>query len=526
MNSTDSAPDLDTLTSTLASLAQHLTDVATTAQASTTHPGGPTDPPLSNRVRERSAIRAAAAILSATDRLMAAVVGLLSHTTHRGIIAEEGVTTSTWLRVFAARTVGDEKMLTATVERLADMPAVSAWFADGTISWPTVRGIVAATRNLTGDQRRWLDDTLAADRDRVCRLDADQVVAAADRLADQARPDLHADRERRQFHRQRFAVHPRLDGTSHVTGEFDAEATATLLAGLDTTTDADGHAHDDGDDADSGDDVDWRVLRGRSNAATLIAIVEGHLAGGRGGRARPSMLVITDATTLARDTTADTLAAGTASSAAGDADTTDVRPDGWSSTAQLLWNTHRPPVELTAAAAQRLACDATVRHILVDGDGQVLGATAVHPAVSTTLRAALVVRDGGCRFPGCVAPVDRCDTHHVIRVAHGGKTVLDNLALICGNHHHAIHDSGWANTLHADGSMTFTRRGVTITSQPRAAQRVTSTDPPPAGRPARRRSPATHITPPPAPGHAEHDIPRCLGSDSEYDQRDPVLVPF
>lgn len=522
MQNTTEAHDLDTLTQSLTRLADHLIDAAATTAAA--------DPD----VREGAAIRAAGAILTATDRLMAAVVGLLGHTSHRGIIAAEGVTLATWLRVFAGRTIGDEKMLTATVERLVDMPAVAGWFTDGTISWPTVRGIVAATRTLTGAQRRWLDDTLAADRDRLLRLDADQIVAAADRLADQARPDLHADRADRQFHGQRFAVHPRLDGTSHVTGEFDAEATATLLAGLDTTTDDDTTDNDDNDvrDIGDGDDAGWRVRRARSNAARLIAIVAGHLAGGRGGRARPSLLVITDAATLAgSDTTTPTHHAEHDASADGSG---DVRPDTWSSTGQLLWNTHRPPVELTATAVQRLACDATVRHILIDADGTVLGATAVHPAVSAALRAALVARDGGCRFPGCLAPVDRCDTHHVVGVAHGGATVLENLALICSDHHHAIHDSGWTTTLHADASMTFTRRGVTISSQPRAAQRITNSRPPPAGRPhRRRRSPAaptaTATSSPPQqtkPGHAERDVPPSPNPTSSRDQHDPALLPF
>jgi hypothetical protein len=142
---------------------------------------------------------------------MAAVIGLLGRTTHRGVIAEEGVTTNTWLRVFAARTVGDERMLTATVERLSDMPAVSAWFAYGSLSWSAARGIVMATRNLAGEQRGWLDGALAADRERVCGLDADQLVAIADHLADEARPDLHSAREQRQFHGQRFSVQPRFD---------------------------------------------------------------------------------------------------------------------------------------------------------------------------------------------------------------------------------------------------------------------------------------------------------------------------
>jgi hypothetical protein len=414
--------------------------------------------------------------LHATDDLAAAAVTLLGRTTHRGVIASEGVSTSTWLRVFARRTTADERMLTATVERLDDMATVHRWFTEGLLSWPAVRGIVAAARNLTRTQRRWLDETLAEQGDELCRLEPDRIVTAVERLADQARPDLHEAREQRAFAGRRFAIHPRLDGSCHVAGEFDAEGTATLLAGLTAT---DGLDEDDTDDVDGASGLDaHRRRRQRSNADRLVGIVSAHLAGRRGHRARPSMIVVTDVGVF---------------DDGGDSDDR-VRPSEWSSTAQLLWNCHAGPVELTSTAARRLACDATLRHILVDGD-VVLGATAAHPAVSTSLRAALVVRDGGCRFPSCRAPVDQCDNHHLVHRANGGRTTLQNLALLCSAHHHAVHDSGWATTLHADGTIDFTRRGVTATSRPRRADHLTATRPPPRGRPRRQRPPGSQRPP-------------------------------
>jgi hypothetical protein len=110
-----------------------------------------------------------------------------------------------------------------------------------------------------------------------------------------------------------------------------------------------------------------------------------------------------------------------------DIDALTNNPDGvGSATAQLLTRSTRGPVELTPAAAQRLACDATLRYVLVDG-AIPLGATAAEPKVSATLRAALVARDGGCRFPACRQPTDVCDNHHVLPRAKGGPTVLDKL---------------------------------------------------------------------------------------------------
>jgi len=154
-------------------------------------------------------------------------------------------------------------------------------------------------------------------------------------------------------------------------------------------------------------------------------------------------------------------------------------------------------VELTPAAARRLACDATLRMVVTDG-ADILGVTAAHPKVSATLRAALTVRDGGCRFPTCQHPAELCDNHHLVPVTDNGPTCLANLALICRDHHHAIHDSNWHVTLRPDASMTFTRRGVTVTSHPRSGQHPRPADPPPTGRPPRHHP--THPGHPPDPG--------------------------
>jgi len=61
----------------------------------------------------------------------------------------------------------------------------------------------------------------------------------------------------------------------------------------------------------------------------------------------------------------------------------------------------------------------------------------------TRLRRALEVRDGHCMFPDCRARVPRCHAHHVTPWEHGGPTTIDNTALLCDAHHHAVHEGGW-----------------------------------------------------------------------------------
>jgi hypothetical protein len=95
---------------------------------------------------------------------------------------------------------------------------------------------------------------------------------------------------------------------------------------------------------------------------------------------------------------------------------------------------------ITAEAARRLACDCTIRRILLGSDDEPLEAGRAARTVPTALRRALDQRDRGCTHPGCDMPARWCEAHHIIHWAHGGKTDLDNLRLLCRRHHGWAHD--------------------------------------------------------------------------------------
>jgi hypothetical protein len=92
-------------------------------------------------------------------------------------------------------------------------------------------------------------------------------------------------------------------------------------------------------------------------------------------------------------------------------------------------------------------------------------------------------------------------------------------------HHHAVHDSGWASRLHPDGTVTFTRRGVTITSLPRREQHFTPTRPPPAGRPTRPHATGTDDTDD-GRGHTDSDPRRNPNAAAIDPDPPPDDLPF
>jgi hypothetical protein len=98
---------------------------------------------------------------------------------------------------------------------------------------------------------------------------------------------------------------------------------------------------------------------------------------------------------------------------------------------------------LGAQAARRLACDAAVIPAVLGSAGEVLDLGRLARVVSAAQRRALVLRDRGCRFPGCDRPPGWTDAHHLVHWAQGGPTDLDNLLLLCRWHHVAVHEGQW-----------------------------------------------------------------------------------
>jgi hypothetical protein len=86
---------------------------------------------------------------------------------------------------------------------------------------------------------------------------------------------------------------------------------------------------------------------------------------------------------------------------------------------------------VSATQVRRMACDAMLIPAVLGGDGQVLDLGQARRLFTGPVRRALVLRDGGCAFPGCDRPARWCDGHHITSVLDGGPTDLDNGVLVC-----------------------------------------------------------------------------------------------
>jgi hypothetical protein len=107
-----------------------------------------------------------------------------------------------------------------------------------------------------------------------------------------------------------------------------------------------------------------------------------------------------------------------------------------------------------------LACDCEVMRVVLGAKSQVLDVGRATRVIPAGIRAALVVRDRGCSFPGCDRPPEACEAHHVIPWWRGGPTNIRNRVLLCPSHHRLVEPPrngppGWEPELRGDGLWQF-----------------------------------------------------------------------
>ncbi len=105
---------------------------------------------------------------------------------------------------------------------------------------------------------------------------------------------------------------------------------------------------------------------------------------------------------------------------------------------------------------ERIACDCELTRIVLDADGIPLDVGQSERTYSKSLRRAVLVRDGHCRWPGCTMRASWCEVHHVAWFSNGGETSVGNALSLCVFHHHEVHRKHLRITATTRGH-TFTR---------------------------------------------------------------------
>ncbi|WLP92133.1 HNH endonuclease signature motif containing protein [Gordonia sp. NB41Y] len=134
---------------------------------------------------------------------------------------------------------------------------------------------------------------------------------------------------------------------------------------------------------------------------------------------------------------------------------------------------------LSEAEAAELACSAAVREVTHDRNGAVLNFGRKRRRPTLTQIKAIVQRDHTCQTPGCER-TGHLHIHHVVAWALGGRTDLDNLILLCSEHHRALHRGEFG--IEALGMQQFVFRAPDGTE-------MSATPPPTAAPPGWRPNP-------------------------------------
>ncbi len=112
---------------------------------------------------------------------------------------------------------------------------------------------------------------------------------------------------------------------------------------------------------------------------------------------------------------------------------------------------------IPADVARRLAAgDARWRHVLVSSSsGAVLdvGSRSYRPPAA--LERQVRLRDGTCRFPGCLVAAAECDLDHLVPFPEGA-TSAGNLHALCRRHHRLKHEAGWSVDAMPDSGLRWT----------------------------------------------------------------------
>jgi hypothetical protein len=315
-----------------------------------------------------------------------------------------------WLAWRCGQTMSTAREKLRTAHALRELPAISAAFADGGLSYSKVRALTRAANALNEDLLlAYALDATAAQVEERCRQ--------LRNVAPESTVVARSAWERRSLSVSRNPAR----GTLMITVELPVDDGEVITRALDHAV-ADGHAAagvefaSDRELAGNG----WRAQQ----ADALVAIAKAYLVG------------------------SDTQAGAPASVA--DHYQVVVHVDEKSLSGGI------GRADLPIETVKRIACDGSLITMFEDERGTPLDVGRKQRVVSTPLKRALWARDRGCTFPGC-ANKRFVDAHHIEHWADEGDTSLENLTLLCTYHHRLLHEGGFRIRHDQDGAIYFLR---------------------------------------------------------------------
>ncbi|TFD29011.1 DUF222 domain-containing protein [Cryobacterium cryoconiti] len=103
------------------------------------------------------------------------------------------------------------------------------------------------------------------------------------------------------------------------------------------------------------------------------------------------------------------------------------------------------PVPISQETIDRLLCDTGTRGIQVDDTGQIINVGRDQRLFTEAQRAAMGVRDGGCRWVDCDRSPAWTEAHHINEwLKDNGYTDLADGVLLCHPHHLLLHNQHWS----------------------------------------------------------------------------------
>jgi hypothetical protein len=311
-----------------------------------------------------------------------------------------------WLAWRASLTLSAAREKVRTAHALRALPAISAAFAEGRLSYSKARA-------LTRVAHLHDEDLLLAHA-----LDATvpQVEERCRQIRNVAPDSVH--HAKRAWERRSLTVwRDEARGTLRVTVEVPIEEGELIVRALDcavaagevtTAVDPDAVAESKG--------TAWCAQQ----ADALVAVVKSYLDGGHGGEGGNTadhyqVVVHADAKSL-------TGGAGR--------------------------------VDLPIDTVKRLLCDCSLVTVAEDANGDALDVGRKQRTVSTPLKRALYARDRGCTFPACHRK-RYLDGHHLTHWINGGETTAENMTLLCTYHHRQLHEGGFSIVRDEGGTLRF-----------------------------------------------------------------------